>query len=64
VEVKRIISERPMCKSCGIPMKEWDPFAEEHEHIECISNRISNNLLEIIKESFKNSKIEYQTKND
>jgi hypothetical protein len=53
MEIKTIISERPKCKTCGIFMNEWDPFAEEHEHIECCSERISNKMIESVKEQFK-----------
>ncbi len=52
--IKTIISPRPNCKTCNIPMNEWNPFAEEHEHIECAADRISNHMINIIKKQFEN----------
>lgn len=49
MERKRIISEKPKCKCCGNIMKEWNPFTEVHEHIECSSDRISERLVKLIK---------------
>lgn len=54
MEIKTIISEQPKCKTCGVKMNEWNPFADEHEHIECASERISNNLIAMVKNHFKN----------
>ena len=53
MERKLIISKQPKCKTCGKLMLEWNSFADEHEHIECISERISENLIEIIKSQMK-----------
>lgn len=53
MENKIIISEQPTCKTCGLKMKEWNPFADEHEHVDCISDRISTSLIEKIKNHFK-----------
>lgn len=53
MEIKKIISEQPKCKTCGKVMLEWNAFADEHEHIECIVNRVSESLMEIIKEQFE-----------
>ena len=47
--IKLIISPQPKCKTCGKPMNEWNPFADSHEHVSCISDRISNKLIDIIK---------------
>ena len=49
MERKLIISEQPKCKTCGKLMKAWNPFATEHEHIECASERISASLIELVK---------------
>ena len=49
MERKLIISKQPKCKTCGKLMEEWNAFTEEHEHIECISERISASLVEILK---------------
>lgn len=49
MERKLIISEQPKCKTCGKLMQEWNPFAQEHEHIECSAERISASLVEIFK---------------
>lgn len=49
MERKTIISEQPKCKTCGKLMAEWNPFAIEHEHVECVSERISASLIEIVK---------------
>jgi len=46
---KLIVSEQPKCKTCGNKMLEWNAFADEHEHIECIAERVSASLLEILK---------------
>ena len=49
MEVKKIISKQPKCRTCGKLMIEWNPFAEVHEHIDCIANRISDKIIENIK---------------
>lgn len=49
MERKIIISEQPKCKTCGKLMLEWNAWADEHEHFECISERISTSLIEIVK---------------
>lgn len=53
MEKKLIISEQPKCKTCGKIMQEWNPFAEVHEHIECVSERISASLIELVKKDLK-----------
>lgn len=50
MERKIIISEQPKCKYCGELMIEWNAWADEHEHIECMSERISENLIKIVKQ--------------
>lgn len=62
MERKTIISEQPSCKTCGILMLEWDAFAEEHEHIECLSERISGHFAEIFKKEFEKIKEEIDNK--
>lgn len=57
MEIKIIISEQPNCKTCGKIMKEWNPFADEHEHIECASERISTSLIDIIKNQLGTNKL-------
>lgn len=52
MEIKAIISAQPNCKSCKKPMLEWDAFADEHEHIECTTERVSSSLMEVIKKQF------------
>ena len=49
METKLIKSKQPTCKTCGFKMKEWNPFADEHEHAECISSRISEGLIKILR---------------
>jgi hypothetical protein len=49
MERKTIISEQPKCKTCGKLMLEWNAWADEHEHIECVAKRISTSLIEIVK---------------
>lgn len=49
MERKLIISKQPKCKTCGNLMKEWYPFAKEHEHVECSAKRISSNLIKLVK---------------
>jgi len=56
MEVKLIISKQPKCKTCGKLMTEWNPYANEHEHSECTSERISENLILIIKKQFNEYK--------
>lgn len=53
MERKMIISEQPKCKTCGKLMLEWNPFADEHEHIECISERVSEKLIKVIEKQMK-----------
>lgn len=55
MKIKKIISEQPKCKTCGKLMLKWNPFADEHEHVKCISERVSESLIEVIKRDlFKN----------
>ena len=49
METKIIISEQPKCKTCGKLMLEWNAWADEHEHIECMAERISTSLIEIVR---------------
>lgn len=49
MERKIIISKQPKCKTCGGFMAQWNAFANQHEHVECISERVSNQLIEIVK---------------
>lgn len=50
---KIIISQQPKCKTCGKLMLEWNAFADEHEHVECIAQRISESLMQIVKKQLK-----------
>lgn len=61
MELKTIISKQPKCKTCGKLMLEWNPFANEHEHVECIANRISSSLIEIVKKHLKNKHLQIKT---
>jgi hypothetical protein len=54
MEIKKIISEQPKCRTCGKLMTIWDPYAKIHEHIECASERMSTNLINVIKKQFDN----------
>lgn len=49
MERKIIFSKLPICQTCKKPMKSWNPFANVHEHVECISDRVSEKLIKIIK---------------
>lgn len=49
----RIKSKRPNCKTCGKALKEWNPFATEHEHVECASKRIADIMMERVKRDLK-----------
>ena len=53
MERKVIISEQPKCKTCGKLMLEWNAWADEHEHVECIAEHISTSLIEIVKKQLK-----------
>lgn len=53
MERKLIISKHPKCKTCGKIIKEWNPFAEVHEHIECSAECISASLVEILKKQLE-----------
>ena len=55
MEIKKIISKQPKCKTCGKLMNEWNPFAIVHEHIECSTERISERLSNIIKKTLEQS---------
>lgn len=43
-----IISKQPTCKTCNKLMLEWNPFANEHEHVECMVDRVSTKLTNIL----------------
>ena len=43
-------TEKPICGTCGKPMREWNPFANKHEHEECTVNRIVDGLMSIVKQ--------------
>ncbi len=53
MEKKIIILEQPKCKTCGKLMLEWNAWADEHEHVECIAERISTSLIEIVKKQLE-----------
>jgi hypothetical protein len=53
MERKIIISKQPKCKTCGKLMLEWNAWADEHEHVECIAERISTSLIEIVKKQME-----------
>lgn len=53
MEQRIIISPQPNCCTCGMPMLEWDPFGEKHEHIECASDRISDHLIELVRKDLR-----------
>jgi len=36
-------------------MKEWNPFAEEHERPVCAAERMSEHLIQIIREQMSNA---------
>lgn len=57
MNVKTIISNQPSCKTCGKLMKEWNPFAEEHEHTECTAERMSEHLIQMIRNQMNITKI-------
>lgn len=57
MEIKIIISEHPKYKTCNKIIYEWNPFIDEHEHVECISECISSNLIDIIKKQIQNKKL-------
>ena len=48
--------ETPICKSCGLEMESWNPFSDEHEHVLCTSNRITDSLIEIVKKDLNDRK--------
>ena len=49
----KIVSDKPPCSICGLPMKSWNPFATVHKHNECISEEISNKLIDILKKELE-----------
>lgn len=53
----KIISRRPNCNHCGEPMESWNPFGDFHEHPECSADRVSDKLMEIIKQQFEAMKV-------
>lgn len=52
METKTIRTQQPRCKSCGKFMKEWNPFARTHEHVNCIAERVSDSVMGVIKKQF------------
>ncbi len=50
-----IISKRPKCRTCGEYLKEWDPWAEVHEHDECLADRISKEFMHGFKDAIDKS---------
>ncbi len=52
-----ITYNKPRCKTCGREMGEWNPFATEHEHIECMAERISNKMVKVLIKQLKDEKI-------
>jgi hypothetical protein len=53
-----IYTERPKCKNCGKEMKDWNIFSDEHEHehVNCIADRISDSIMKVINEQFSKIK--------
>lgn len=49
MNVYRIVSSQPRCKTCKKLMESWNPFAEVHEHIDCAVDRISTKLVDVLK---------------
>lgn len=43
-----IVSDRPNCKTCKNPMPSWNPWADEHECVECTVERIVENCVGVI----------------
>jgi len=39
-----IFKEKPKCKTCGLEMKSWNPYAETHEHNECTTKRFGEEI--------------------
>ena len=48
-----IIHPQPNCSICGEKMEEWIAFANTHQHIECLSKKWSDDLINIIKEGLE-----------
>jgi len=48
-----IKSKGPNCKTCGKPMREWNPFATEHEHPICTGKRIADKIINNLKSQLK-----------
>ena len=46
-----IIHPQPNCDICGEKMKEWTAFAKTHHHIECLSKKWADDLIDIVKKS-------------
>jgi len=44
-------------------MEEWNPYAYTHEHPKCIAEHVSDALMTIIKQSFKETKEKLQDTN-
>jgi hypothetical protein len=49
-----VFKEKPRCRTCGLEMKSWDPYADTHEHIECITKRFGENMKIIFDKMFEN----------
>lgn len=46
--VHKWIGNPPTCKTCGKEMKEWNFYAEEHEHTECAADRLAERLIKAL----------------
>ena len=48
-----IISKQPVCEICGKNISSWNPFAKKHYHNECLSDKVSTELINKIKDKIK-----------
>lgn len=49
-----IKSKQPNCSICNLPLKECNPFADKHTHINCEADKIANSLIKVITKNLTN----------
>ena len=55
-------TEPPRCKICNKPMFTWNPWIDEHAHVECETQKIAESLIDNVMEQFKKFDDEKQKK--
>jgi hypothetical protein len=61
MNLRIIFKEKPKCDYCGLPMKEWNPYADSHTHSECIVERFGKLIEDMLKKQIE-EKLSYEIK--